>query len=181
MNKPDSFYKIDNLKNNELIDQINFVKQLTFDVDNYYNESYNRDEHFPKCVSYPIIDQFKHVNSDSTKFIMSIPHLIKKLRDEYGPGKFWKVFYAKLPSKGKILEHYDGGLGFTLSHRIHVPIKTNKNVLFSVDGEKREFNQGEIIEINNIKDHFVENNDPNEDRIHLIMDFITVNYMNMIL
>ena len=65
-----------------------------------------------------------------------------------------------------------------MSHRIHVPIKTNKNVLFSVDGEKRELNQGEIIEINNLKDHFVENNDPNEDRIHLIMDFVTVEYIH---
>jgi len=180
MNKPDSFYKIGNLRDSELTDQIKFVEGLSFDVDNYYDESYNRTEHFPQCVSHAIIDQFNPVSDDSMKFTFSIPYLIKALRDEYGPGKFWKAFYAKLPSGGKILEHYDGGLGFTLSHRIHVPIKTNKNVLFSVDGEKRELNQGEIIEINNLKDHFVENDDPNEDRIHLIMDFVTVEYMHMI-
>ena len=88
------------------------------------------------------------------KFTLSISHLIKTLRDEYGPVNFGKL-YAKLPSGESILEHYDGGLGFTLSHRIHVPIKTNKNVLFSVNGEERELNQGEIIEINNLKDHLL--------------------------
>ena len=112
------------------------------------------------------------------KFTFSIPYLIKARGMNMDQVNFWKAFMQLLPSGGKILEHYDGGLGFTLSHRIHVPIKTNKNVLFSVDGEKRELNQGEIIEINNLKDHFVENNDPNEDRIHLIMDFVTVEYMH---
>ena len=54
--------------------------------------------------------------------------------------------------------------------------KQIKNVLFSVNGEER-IKPREIIEINNLKDHFVENNDPNEDRIHLIMDFVTVEYI----
>ena len=46
MNKPDSFYKIGNLRDSELTNQIKFVEELSFDVDNYYDESYNRTEHF---------------------------------------------------------------------------------------------------------------------------------------
>ena len=94
MNKPDSFYKIGNLRDSELTNQIKFVEELSFDVDNYYDESYNRTEHFPQCVSHPIIDQYNPV-SDDMKFTLSISHLIKTLRmnmDQVNFGKFYRNY-----------------------------------------------------------------------------------------
>jgi hypothetical protein len=58
-----------------------------------------------------------------------------------------------------------------LIHRVHLPIKTNKDCIFQLDGTDYNFIEGQVVEINNQKLHKVYNNG-NEDRIHLICDIL---------
>lgn len=61
--------------------------------------------------------------------------------------------------------------GFCLTHRVHLPIKTNKDCIFQLDGTDYNFIGGRVIEINNQRLHKVDNNG-SEDRIHLICDIL---------
>ena len=87
-----------------------------------------------------------------------------------------KCFFSKLKSGGKIPRHVDLGDSLTLVNRIHIPIFTNDNVLFSVNDIDFNFSEGQIIEINNTLPHFVHNNSI-YDRIHIVMDLMDNKYL----
>jgi len=57
------------------------------------------------------------------------------------------------------------------SHRVHIPIVTNDQITFMVGGEEKQMKVGEVWEINNATFHRVMN-ESNEDRIHLILDWV---------
>lgn len=106
-----------------------------------------------------------------------IKKLNKKLHLSYGKGKIIKMILTKLKSKSEIYSHVDEGPQFELSHRIHIPIITNQDVIFTVNDEKKVMNENEMWEINNLKVHSVINNS-SIDRIHLIVDYcrLSINY-----
>ena len=78
---------------------------------------------------------------------------------------------AKLPSKERIIPHKDSGIHLLLTNRIHLPIKTNPNVKFYIEGKAYEFAAGRCFELSNEKQHSVQNLS-NEDRVHLIVDIL---------
>lgn len=83
-----------------------------------------------------------------------------------------------LPAGKKIANHVDKQhIIFKEGHRLHIPIITNELVDFMVNHEHKYLEKGYIYEINNTLLHGVENNS-NEDRIHLIIDFIDSNILN---
>jgi len=88
-----------------------------------------------------------------------------------GNGFFIRVLFAKLRPGGKILPHIDKVPTLLNCNRIHLPIITNDHVWFSVGGQRKNLPTGELIEINNATVHSVENKS-DEDRIHLIMDWV---------
>ena len=95
-----------------------------------------------------------------------------KLKEIYGKGFIIRAILVLLKSNSKIDRHIDTGKSLSICHRIHIPIITNKNVLFEIDNEIKNLKQGEMWEINNSeKMHSVINNS-NTDRIHLIVDWI---------
>ena len=74
--------------------------------------------------------------------------------------------------------HEDGVAKILLkAHRIHIPIITNDLVTFTVGGEERNLKAGTMYEINNLRTHGVQNNS-NENRMHLILDYINLKYLN---
>ena len=82
---------------------------------------------------------------------------------------------------GEIIPHVDLGLGFLFSHRIHIPLVTNQNVIFTVEDERFHLKRGHVYEINNSKLHSVQNkNDPTYNRVHLIFDYMTSEYIPFI-
>jgi len=90
-----------------------------------------------------------------------------------GEGKIETAILINLPKKEKINSHYDVGEYFNKRNRIHIPIITNKDCIFEIDGELKNMKEGEIWEINNNeKKHSVENGGI-EDRIHLLIDFLS--------
>jgi len=102
-------------------------------------------------------------------FLKNIEPLYKNY---YGSGYFIRVLITKLKSNLIISPHIDKGNSLKDCKRTHIPIKTHPNCIFTIGGETKHLKEGEIWEINNFqKEHSVENNS-NEDRIHMILDYI---------
>lgn len=98
--------------------------------------------------------------------------LVDYVSDYYqNNGFIVRLLLAKLVAGGKIPKHTDAGYSLLNCHRVHLPIITNDKVDFVVGGEKKNMQVGELWEINNGSVHAVENRG-NEDRIHLIIDWM---------
>lgn len=88
----------------------------------------------------------------------------------YGKGYFVRILLVKLKASSNITPHVDTGYSLTNCKRTHIPIITNSKVTFIVGGETKYLKEGEIWEIDNTKEHSV-NNNSNIDRIHLLIDY----------
>jgi len=115
-----------------------------------------------------VANQRKHFSKfNSTEFSKI---LIEKLYNFYGDGEILRILITKLKIKKSIPPHEDGGKSLLIPRRVHIPIITNKDVIFSVNGEEKNMKVGEMWEIDNSKLHSV-NNNSKKDRIHLIVDY----------
>ncbi len=95
----------------------------------------------------------------------------KALVQENGLGYFIRATLVKLRAGAGIAAHRDMNFSLTHSHRVHIPLITNDRVLFTVGNETINMREGTIYEINNRRVHSVENKG-DEDRVHLILDFV---------
>ena len=95
----------------------------------------------------------------------------KRLRKKHGRGYFIRMILVKLLADGSIPHPVDQGETLAKSHRMHLPIITNEQNLFSVGDTKVHMKPGELWEINNRREHGVVNGG-SEDRIHLIVDYV---------
>lgn len=98
----------------------------------------------------------------------------KKLYIKHGKGFFIRINLVRLLPKGDIPSHYDRNFSLSHAHRIHIPIITNKGVIFTVNDSSINIKEGELIEINNKQYHHVINNG-NKIRTHLIIDWVIPN------
>ena len=99
--------------------------------------------------------------------------LMRHIIDNFYPagGTVIRAMSAKLKAGGVISPHRDTHQTFTHSHRIHIPVTTNKLVRFMIDGRPYRFEIGNVYEINNLKTHSVMNAGK-EDRINFIFDYV---------
>ena len=82
------------------------------------------------------------------------------------------VRLLKLGAGAKIREHRDYKLGFEDGVvRIHIPVETNPQVEFYLDGELLQMNEGEAWYLNFNLPHSVSNPGATE-RVHLVIDCI---------
>jgi hypothetical protein len=88
----------------------------------------------------------------------------------YARGDFPRVMLARMAPGGIIHPHRDANPAAKWPHKIHVPIVTNQDVTFYVDGVGYHFQEGEAVEVNNMGLHAVENRGAT-DRIHLIFEY----------
>ena len=111
------------------------------------------------------------------KYDKFLPEIVGMLEDFYGY-KFVQLksfSFIILRAGDEIYPHKDDdAVGYSSDydycHRIHLPLQTNDDVIFTIEGEDRHLKYGELIEIDNLKEHSVVNNG-NTDRIHLLIDF----------
>lgn len=96
--------------------------------------------------------------------------IIKDLEAKHN-GKVGKAMLIKLKADTSIEPHVDGGLYLGVSRRNHIAIITNPDVDFMVGGEVKNMKVGECWEINNFREHAV-NNRSSQDRIHLLVDIL---------
>ena len=78
---------------------------------------------------------------------------------------------VRLAGNGRIDTHTDGLFSLLKCHRIHIPIITNDEVVFTIGGEEKVLGEGEMWEINNATLHAVDNR-IDENRTHLIVDWV---------
>src|SRR4051812_18475733 len=88
----------------------------------------------------------------------------------YERGAFPRVMLARMAPGGVIHPHRDQNPAAKWPHKIHVPLLTNDDVIFYVDGKAYHFSEGEAVEVNNMGLHAVENRGQT-DRIHLIFEY----------
>lgn len=91
----------------------------------------------------------------------------------YAKGAFPRVMLARMGPGGVIHPHRDENPAAKWPHKIHVPLQTNDDVAFFVDGTSYHFAEGEAVEVNNMGVHAVENRGES-DRIHLIFEYYDV-------
>jgi hypothetical protein len=88
----------------------------------------------------------------------------------YEHGAFPRVMLARMAPGGVIYPHRDENPAAKWPHKIHVPLQTNEDVGFYVDGVRYHFAEGEVVEVNNMGVHAVENRG-STDRVHLIFEY----------
>lgn len=135
---------------------------------------FDEDFRHMKATRHPALDRFmdalKPILSQVAEYYETSPEFQAKFAQPVR-GYFVRISLAKLLAGGEITEHRDLNFSLTHSHRVHIPIITNEKVWFYVGDEKRNLQAGEIIEINNRRRHHVENQSE-QDRVHIIMDFV---------
>ena len=89
---------------------------------------------------------------------------------DYASGLFPRVMLARMAPGGVIHPHRDQNPAAKWPHKIHVPLLTNDQVSFFVDGQAYHFAEGEAVEVNNMGLHAVQNRGET-DRIHLIFEY----------
>lgn len=113
------------------------------------------------------------IKTDDHIIINIIKPIVDKLEKLHN-GKVGKAVFIKLPPFKNVDKHQDFGGYLESVRRHHIPIVTNKNVSFFVDGQKQFMDIGEIWEVNNNKLHQVWN-EGETDRVHLLIDIIPNN------
>ncbi|WP_209330885.1 aspartyl/asparaginyl beta-hydroxylase domain-containing protein [Lunatimonas salinarum] len=108
---------------------------------------------------------------DFGPFMKELEPLKKVLSDTLGNGVFQSALLVNLPAGKEVLRHVDQGEGFKAFSRIHVPLRTNENCFFEVDGEVIQMKAGEVWEINNSEKAHAVQNLGDTDRIHLLIDW----------
>ena len=88
----------------------------------------------------------------------------------YARGGFPRVMLARMAPGGVIHPHRDENPAAKWPHKIHVPLQTNDDVTFYVDGVGYRLAEGEAVEVNNMGVHAVDNRGAT-DRIHLIFEY----------
>ena len=77
----------------------------------------------------------------------------------------------RLGPGGAIAQHWDRPRMYSLAHRVHLPLKTNTQSQFIVDGSAWPTREAQYFEFDNQRPHSVQNLG-REQRIHLIIDLL---------
>jgi hypothetical protein len=95
----------------------------------------------------------------------------------YVRGAYPRVMLARMAPGGIIHPHRDENPAAKWPHKIHIPLLTNEDVTFYVDGVGYGLPEGIAVEINNMGVHAVENRG-DTDRIHLIFEYYDLEQPN---
>lgn len=85
-------------------------------------------------------------------------------------GEVKRANLVKLLAGKSIKEHIDKGEFLSKLHRLHIPVITNSQCEFHIEGDIRVLGYGEIWDINNTGKRHSVHNHGGTDRVHLIID-----------
>jgi hypothetical protein len=115
-------------------------------------------------------------NKKAQEELEHIYSLLEKMFD----GKIIRAELITMNPNSRIRTHRDRGDILFLARRIHIPIKTNKDVIFKVNKDLLNMKVSNIYEINNFQYHSVINNSE-EERVHLIIDVLPKEFLKNVL
>jgi hypothetical protein len=91
------------------------------------------------------------------------------------------VRFLRLKPGSVVRTHTDLALGFDDGEiRLHIPVRTNPDVLFLLDGQRIVMNEGECWYVDFNRPHSVENRGAT-DRIHLVIDCVVNDWLRDLL
>lgn len=96
----------------------------------------------------------------------AVTQFLDRIRDHYA-GRVVIAVLAELAPGGDILPHRDSGPIHARTHRCHLPIVTNPDVDFLIDGEVFHLEPGQAYEVDNLRGHAVKNRGTGR-RVHLV-------------
>lgn len=176
MRLPDLLYKIGEVDVTELERHVNKLSQhewVEWDLRQNRYKVHSATESYPFMFS-EYGEEPKQHNQMSECWQVVKP-FINKLERFYNR-RAGSIVLVKLKPKTNILPHTDGGW-FVDTHRVHVPIITHPDILFSLNGKKVHLKRGWIYELNNLVEHGVEN--PTDvSRVHLMVDLLPNHILN---
>jgi len=124
---------------------------------------------FDESFSIKKYTKTKHYPLFESEIIKLEEHLANELKED---GFIFRAIIVKLPAKKEIRKHIDNGASLTIPKRIHIPIQTNPDCIFSVGKVDKNLKEGEVWEINNDGRRHGVVNAGDEDRLHLIIDWM---------
>ena len=138
--------------------------QLVFDQDfRHSNPTYLPKYEELKLLLEPLTSLIaRHYNKSLTA---------KRLQKKHGKGYLIRMILARLAPHGIIPPHGDQGYSLLHAHRIHMPIISQGDALFTVGDTTKQLIEGEVWEINNKRTHSV-TNFCDSPRVHLISDWV---------
>ena len=174
--KTDYFKRLGRADVNALIERVKNVPE-----DQWESENQNKPNKFARLNDTQHII-FRYVNGVENVFDYSDhPALWDEWKDEllpimeqaakglgYTEYRFPRVMLARLPAGGEVSGHSDGEASHYI-HKVHVPLISNMETIFRVGQQETHLPVGEIIEVNNKRNHAVRN-DGDSDRVHLIFE-----------
>lgn len=113
-----------------------------------------------RAIRHSKYDMFEEHLNRISKYLLSLGE----------PSKIKRANIVLLEANSSIGNHMDRGEFLQSTGRIHIPILTNIECYFIVDGKKQNFKESELWEINNTDKYHSVHNDGPTDRIHLIID-----------
>lgn len=164
------------------IDVSNILKtleneELSWDEFTFRQESF-MEHRTTKTIPILFDFNFNTFNPSPTKHYEKFKDIIVEIESYLKPkiktdGYIMRALLVKLLKKTSIPPHIDVvGESLRIARRIHIPIITNESCLFSVGDDVKHLKVGEVWEINNDKKSHGVSNNGNEDRIHLIVDWV---------
>ena len=153
------------------------VNEIPSDSWNEYEFRQKEFEVHRHTQTIPVLfdEDFRMVDPTPTKWYTLFEEDVRNLKQKsfqvYGEGYIIRLLLVKLKAKKSIPSHTDGGPSLNLAKRIHVPLVTTNEVIFTVGGKEQKMKAGEMWEINNTRRHSVYNQNK-KDRINLIFDYI---------
>jgi hypothetical protein len=169
--KPDNIIQIKKIDIEKLKSLVNCLSNDDWNSWEFRQTKFSNQKN---TKTYPLIWSHGIENNTITvirknKIWVELLDLIEYLTERYN-GTVVKCMFTKLLSNKNIEEHCDLN-ELVLCHRIHIPIITNNQVIFYINKIPFFLEEGKVYEINNQKNHSVENNS-NIDRVHLIVDIL---------
>ena len=122
----------------------------------------NKDIDALEMQDYPLLSVYKS----------ALDKILDQLKQHYDYVDYAAII-TNLKAGASIPLHTDGGEIFEISRRIHIPLKTNEQVVFHCGELSINMKQGYAYEIGNSSHRHGVDNNSNEDRYHLIVDLIT--------
>ncbi len=164
-----------------LIDAVMAQDESNWAAQQYRQNAYSVHEHTQSlvmvfCSGWPELNVSKEPSWETLKDT-AVPLMHDIIEKFYPPGgTIIRAMAAKLTAGSIISPHRDTHQSFVNSHRIHIPITTNKGVRFMIGGKPHRLEVGQAYEINNQKNHSVMNNGK-QDRITFIFDYLPSSHM----
>lgn len=170
-----NFNLISKINTKSLVEKLNKLTKKDWEIYKFRQETFEVHKH---TESIPLIfdEDFRTTNpTKKDKYILfkkELSQLEKLFNKVYGKGILIRALLIKMKKLSKINSHIDTGESLSRCHRVHIPLRTNKNVLFTIDNETKNLKQGEVWEINNSNKYHSVYNNSKIDRIHLVVDWI---------